>query len=175
MIVRSEPLSELPRHVMVPSTFESTTTFDVERTPSGFRLIERSLPTPFRKNYDLVENPLTWPTRFELSQWTLIGAHAGNNRLGGAIGVLDNDGVVLWDVRVAPEAQRRGVGSALFRAVESWAREQKAHQLRVETQNVNVAACRFYEQQGCVLEQANFNAYPQLPDEVQLIFRKALW
>jgi hypothetical protein len=44
----------------------------------------------------------------------------------------------------------------------------------VETQNVNVAACRFYEGHGCLLEQANPGAYPQLPEEIQLIFSKAL-
>ena len=44
----------------------------------------------------------------------------------------------------------------------------------VETQNVNVAACRFYERQGCVLKQANPDAYPQLPEEIQLIVSKAL-
>jgi GNAT superfamily N-acetyltransferase len=172
--IRSEPLSDLHRHVVVPSTFESTTIFDVEQTPRRLALIERRLPAPFRKNYDLLENPLNWPARFDLSKWTLVGAHAGNRRLGGAIGVLEADRIVLWDLRVSPEFQRKDIGSALFRAIESWGRERGCRELMVETQNVNVAACRFYERQGCVLEQANPGAYPQLPEEIQLIFSKAL-
>jgi GNAT superfamily N-acetyltransferase len=174
MEVRSEPLSELHRYVMVPSRFESTTVFDVEQTPSGLNLLERRLPAPFLKNYDLLENPLNWPDRLDLSKWTLVGAHAGNERLGGAIGVLEADRVVLWDLRVSPEFQRKGIGSALFRTIESWGRDHGCGELMVETQNVNVAACRFYERHGCVLEQANPGVYAQLPEEIQLIFSKSL-
>jgi GNAT superfamily N-acetyltransferase len=174
MEIRSEPLSELHRHVMVPSAFESTTVFDVEQTLSGLNLLERRLPAPFRKNYDLLEDPLNWPARFDLSKWILVGVHAGNERLGGAIGALEADRVVLWDLRVSAESHRKGIGSTLFRTIESWGRDRGCRELTVETQNVNVAACRFYERQGCVLEQANPGAYPQLPEEIQLIFNKAL-
>ena len=46
--------------------------------------------------------------------------------------------------------------------------------MEVETQNINVSACRFYARQGCVLSAVNRFAYPELPDEVQLIWRKDL-
>jgi GNAT superfamily N-acetyltransferase len=36
-----------------------------------------------------------------------------------------------------------GIGAALFRAAERWAVARGARWLKVETQNVNVAACRF--------------------------------
>jgi hypothetical protein len=66
------------------------------------------------------------------------------------------------------------VASALFAAVETWARSRGCFQLKVETQNTNVAACRFYAHEGCVLRTVRKGAYPDLPDEVQLLWFKDL-
>jgi ribosomal protein S18 acetylase RimI-like enzyme len=85
-----------------------------------------------------------------------------------------DDLAVLWDLRVAPEARGRGVGSALFREVEAWARTRGCRELKVETQNVNVAACRFYAHMGCSLGALNSHAYPEVPDEVQLLWYRSL-
>jgi ribosomal protein S18 acetylase RimI-like enzyme len=68
----------------------------------------------------------------------------------------------------------QGVGSALFEAVEAWAVSRNCRQLKIETQNINVAACRFYARHGCVLRTVNPFAYPQLPDEVQMLWYKDL-
>ena len=85
-----------------------------------------------------------------------------------------NDVALLWDIRVVPSARRCGIGSALFDAAIAWAQSRGCRQLEVETQNVNVAACRFYAQQGCVLRAAHPGAYPDLPDEIQLLWFKDL-
>jgi hypothetical protein len=45
--------------------------------------------------------------------------------------------------------------------------------LKIETQNIN-AACRFYQKMGCTLGGFDRFAYPRLPGEVQLLWRKAL-
>jgi GNAT superfamily N-acetyltransferase len=84
------------------------------------------------------------------------------------------DLAVLWDLRVAPAARRRGVGAALFRAAAAWAAARGCAQLKVETQNVNVPACRFYARQGCVLGAIDRFAYPGLPHEVRLLWYTAL-
>jgi hypothetical protein len=44
----------------------------------------------------------------------------------------------------------------------------------IETQNTNVAACRFYASRGCTLQQANRGVYPELPLEIQLIWNKTI-
>jgi len=44
----------------------------------------------------------------------------------------------------------------------------------VETQNVNVPACRFYARMGCVLGGIHRFAYPELPGEARLLWYKAL-
>jgi GNAT superfamily N-acetyltransferase len=74
----------------------------------------------------------------------------------------------------APDARGLGVGTALFRTAKAWAAQHGCGQLKVETQNINVPACRFYEQQGCTLRTARRGAYEAFPDEVQLLWYKSL-
>ena len=38
----------------------------------------------------------------------------------------------------------------------------------------NVAACRFYVRQGCTLGAVNRLAYPNLPNEIQMLWYKDL-
>jgi GNAT superfamily N-acetyltransferase len=141
---------------------------------------------PWWKDYDAIkgEGPTRWAKRFDVTSWGLIAAHDGEERLGGAvlafgsrdIGMLEDrdDVAVLWDMRVRPERRGCGVGAALFRAAEAWARSRGCSVLKVETQNVNVPACRFYARMGCTLSSIDIAAYPELADEAQLIWRRPL-
>ena len=85
-----------------------------------------------------------------------------------------SDLAVLWDIRVAPDARRRGIGAALMAAAERWAEAQGCAELKVETQNINVPACRFYARQGFTLREARRFAYPGLPDEIQLLWYRPI-
>ena len=76
---------------------------------------------------------------------------------------------VLWDIRVALDRRGGGIGSKLFGRAVEWAQSRGCNELKIETQNVNVGACRFYAAQGCELRAIHPNAYPELPDEVQLL------
>jgi len=62
----------------------------------------------------------------------------------------------------------------MFKAAEAWSMAKGCRQLKVETQNINVPACRFYAKQGCVLRAIHPHAYPEFPDEVQLLWYKDL-
>lgn len=171
----------LPAHVAVPSTFTSLATFDVQMAEGKWRLIERATESPFEKDYDAAEDPTEW-LRFDTSRWVLVSAFEGHERLGGVIVAFDSPGVemlegrrdlaVVWDLRVALHARRRGVARALLADAEGWAREQGCRELKVETQNTNVAACRVYMRQGFALHAAHRGVYPGYPDEIQLIWRK---
>jgi GNAT superfamily N-acetyltransferase len=84
---------------------------------------------------------------------------------------------VLWDIRVAPGYKRHGIGKALFDASVQWCREQGFKMLKIETQNVNVPACRFYASQGARLGAIHRFAYadaawsyPDVRDEVMLLW-----
>jgi GNAT superfamily N-acetyltransferase len=81
---------------------------------------------------------------------------------------------VLWDIRVAPDARGKGVGSALFQRVEAWGQANGCRQLKVETQNINVRACALYARNGCELRAVHHGAYPELPEEIQLLWYKDL-
>jgi len=85
-----------------------------------------------------------------------------------------DDVAVLWDVRAAPAQRGAGVGAALFRAAGSWAGAHGCGKLKIETQNINVVACSFYRKMGCTLGGIDRFAYPELPDEVQLLWWKTL-
>jgi GNAT superfamily N-acetyltransferase len=182
--IREEPPNDLRRHIEVASVFESSTVFDVGENAEGFELRERQLTQPYRKDYDAVEDPLDWRARFDMTNWALFAAFHGGERVGGAVVAFDTPGIemlegrrdlsVLWDIRVARIIHRRGVGSALFCAAQSWALERCCREFKVETQNTNVAACKFYERHGCQLAQVKRHAYPKFPDEVQLIWSKPL-
>ncbi|MHB1527651.1 MAG: GNAT family N-acetyltransferase [Candidatus Dormibacteria bacterium] len=152
----------------------------------GITLAELEVDSPWVKDYDAIkgEGPTRWLKRFDTSNWGLVAAYEGGTRIGGAVVALDSpdlhmlegrrDLACLWDIRVQPEARSTGVGSALFRAVEGWSRQRGCRTLKVETQNINFAACRFYARMGCSLGAINRFAYPGLPDEIQLLWFKEL-
>jgi GNAT superfamily N-acetyltransferase len=158
----------------------------VARAGGGYVLRDHPVPSPYQKNYDTIagERPRRWSTRFDTSRWGVLVARANDVRAGGAVIAVDTptvhmlegraDLAVLWDLRVAPEWRGKGVGTALFRASESWAQRHGKAELKVETQNVNAGACRFYERMGCELRAIDRLAYPSLPHEVQLLWYKRL-
>jgi GNAT superfamily N-acetyltransferase len=127
---------------------------------------------------------LQWAHRFDLSNWALFSARAATGIVGGATVAFDTPGLtmlegrrdlaVLWDIRVSPDARRQGIGAALFESVEAWAQRHGCRQLEIETQNTNVRACRFYERQGCELRAVHRGAYPEFPEEIQLLWHKDL-
>jgi GNAT superfamily N-acetyltransferase len=71
------------------------------------------------------------------------------------------DLAVLWDIRVCPEY--RGAGIPLFRYAAEWSRKRGCTQLKIETQNVNVPACRFYQRMGAYLGEIHRFGYAGIP------------
>ena len=84
------------------------------------------------------------------------------------------DLAVLWDIRVAPNCRGRSVGRRLFEAAITWAQSQGCIEMHIETQNINVPACHFYQRMGCTLLRVVRDAYDKSPGEHQLIWCKAL-
>ena len=146
----------------------------------------RPVAAPYIKDYDTVpgDAPLDWPARFDVSRWTFLAALVEGNWAGCAALVAHDSGVDvlddrddlarLWDLRVAPAFRHRGIGVALIAAAEEWADARGIRTLMVETQDINVPACRFYARQGFVLGAVNRGAYPDLPHEVQLLWYKEM-
>ena len=177
----------LAEYARISIAFEVNEVLDVRREADSrqrFRLEPRAV-APWVKDYDAVDGgPLTWPTRFDLRHWTFFSARNRGRLVGGAAAIHRapdvsmlagrDDVALLWDLRVAPDARGMGVGRALMGAVEAWARSHETSWIEVETQTINAPACRFYAANGFELRAANPDAYPGLPNEIQLVWYKQL-
>lgn len=185
----AEPMTALAEIGRVPIAFEVDRVLDVvvhDGGLGGMTLVERRLDAPYVKDYDAIrgEGPTRWARRFDLSNWQLIVARSDARCVGAAVVAWNTEGVtmlegrsdlaVLWDLRVAPELRGTGLGSALFGRAAVWAAGRGCRQLKIETQNINVPACRFYVRQGCTLGAIHRFAYPELPEEVQLLWYRDL-
>ena len=178
--IDEETTSALVDYGRMSIAFTVKSKFVAEPDVNGWKLTEEAVDPPWVKDYDEGEPPTRW-LRWDTSNWRLISAFSGNERIGGAIVVykspqLDflegrDDLAALWDIRVAPEWRGQGVGSLLFEHVVRYARKMGCVELKIETQDVNVGACKFYAKQGCGLAEVTPNAYPGWPDEVEMIWR----
>lgn len=179
-IIEKSP-EKLTEYETVSIAFLVKTQFRVELIQGGLggvKFIEESV-NPYIKDYDEYGRPSDW-VQWDISSWGILSAFVGDERVGGAavawntpeITMLEGrkDLACLWDLRVHPDYRNRGVGHKLFIRAVSWAKERGCCLLKVETQNINVAACRFYARQGCELGAINRYAYPETLNETQLLW-----
>lgn len=178
----------LPQYAEIPIAFEVESVFHVDPIDSGLggmRLREEKLVSRYTKDYDAHEDgrPEGWPKRFDTRNWGIFLALKGIRPVGGAAIAFNTPGLhmlgghkdlaVLWDIRVHPNIRRQGIGTKLFSHAADWSRERRCRQLKIEAQNVNVPACRFYAKQGCQLGEINRYGYvghPEVEHEVRLVW-----
>jgi GNAT superfamily N-acetyltransferase len=188
--IRQVEPEELARYALVPIRFWVHSLLRVEPVDGGLgglRLVEEPVRPPYLKDYDAQgggeESPAHWATQFDVRRWAFFLAEDGDRPVGAAAVAFDSPGVhmledrpdlaVLWDIRVHPRWRGRGIGTRLLHAAAAWAREQGAHQLKMETQNVNVPACHFYAAQGCTLGAIHRYGYagcPEVAHEAMLLW-----
>ena len=166
---------DLLRYRSVPITFDVRTMLEPEWAENGFGgllLREKQVIPSYVKNYDAESAPLypaTAPHRENFHDWAAFVAECGDQLVGGAVVVLNTvyhhsmdarkDVAVVEDIRVHPDYRRQNIGTGLFGQTVAWARDRECRRLMVETQNVNVPACRFYVSQGCRLGAINLYGY----------------
>ena len=139
------------------------------------------------KDYDAIpgEGPDTWMSRWDLSHWGVLAAFEDGVRVGGAaiawrtpevtdLGAGGDETAVLWDLRVHPAHRSRGVGRRLVGEAFAWARARGCSKMEVETQHINVSACRLYERMGFELTGIDKDGYGDGLDEARLIWVKEL-
>ncbi len=178
----------LADYSQIPIAFEVTHHLTVElvgKGLGGIRLREAKVMPPYVKDYDASDDggPDRWHERFDTAHFVIFLAVQDASSVGGATLVYDTPGlnilagrkdiVVLWDIRVVPGCRRDGIGTKLFRHAADWARTRGFRLLKIETQNVNLPACRFYLKQGCRLGEINRHAYdadPEVAREVMLVW-----
>lgn len=80
------------------------------------------------------------------------------------------------DIAVSPGHRRHGVGHALMQKAIQWAKEKGLPGMMLETQNINVTACRFYESCGFQLGGFDSLLYKALhPDTDEIALYWYLW
>jgi GNAT superfamily N-acetyltransferase len=164
----------LKEYASVSIAFVVRSVFEIELVNGGLGgmiLRETPVPTPYIKNYDTDESPVDWPSKFDVTNWGFFLAKEGAKTVAAAAVAYATTGVfmlearpdlaVLWDIRVCPEY--RGVGIPLFRHAADWCRKHACTQMKIETQNINVPACRFYQRMGAKLGEIHRFGYAGVP------------
>lgn len=180
ILIGELPLSRLHEYAAIPIAFEATSR--LERVNGTAEFTTRVLAEPYHKDYDaLGESPREWPATHAIDRWGLLVASRDGAAIGGAAVAPPGDVMrgmnlpghpaILWDLRVAPDARGLGVGTTLFRAAQQWAGERGYGSMVVETQDINVAACRLYMKLGCDLLSFDEDAYVSAPGEARLLWR----
>jgi GNAT superfamily N-acetyltransferase len=149
----------LDEYARIPIVLEVKSILEVELVDGGLGGMHlHEVPVrPYTKDYDgYGELPTDWPKRFDVKNWGFFLVRMDDKPVSAAAVAFDTTGVfmlearrdlsVQWDIRVCPEV--RGVGIPLFRYVANWSRAHGCTQMKIETQNVNTPACRFYQRMG---------------------------
>jgi GNAT superfamily N-acetyltransferase len=190
--IRDVGPNALSLYAQVSIAFRVESVFRVELVEDGLGgiLLREERVTPYIKDYDadvygpsVEDRPADWPHQFDVRNWGFFLALDSERPVGGAAVAFNTSGVhilegrgdlsVLWDIRVHPDLRGQGIGTRLFRRAAEWSREQGCKQMKIETQNVNVRACRFYAAQGCRLGCIDRYAYagnPAVAHEVMLLW-----
>ena len=143
--------------------------------------LEEVIVTPYHKNYDCAaDNPSQLMKRFDLSNWFVVSAYEGDKLVGGAllayntkeINMLEgrDDLTVLWDIRIDEAYRNRGIGHRLLNTCKDVSKELNCNRIKIETQNNNVSACKFYVRQGAELTSFREHCYKEFPNEIQFIW-----
>jgi len=164
----------LGEYANIPIAFMVRSIFQIELVDGGLggmSMLEVPVEHPYIKEYDSEESPEDWPKKFDIANWGFFLAKADQRPVGAAAMAFDTTGVfmlegrrdlaVLWDIRVCPEY--RGAGIPLFRQAAKWSRERGCTQMKIETQNINVPACRFYQRMGARLGEIHRYGYVAVP------------
>ena len=170
----------IPMRVNVSSYFKIE---KIDRGLGGFTLIETPAE-PYVKDFCMGEDEsVTRWERWDLSSWAFFMAFDGERPVGAAAVASRTEGIdmlsgrddlaVLWDIRVDGAYKRRGIGQTLFDMAVSWSRAQELKQMKIECQNNNAPACKFYHRQGavlCALDEYAYYREPEYAHETRLIW-----
>ncbi|NOR44049.1 MAG: GNAT family N-acetyltransferase [Candidatus Delongbacteria bacterium] len=180
--IKRTPLSFLEEYHKVPIRFSSDTIYPEELfagKAEDINLIETPVP-PFTKDYDEHELPYKWVEKWDISNWCILKTEIDGKYIAGAVIAYNTNGVnmlegrddiaVLWDIRVSPEYRGKGIGEKLFKEAIKFTEEKNCEFLKIETQNINVNACKFYKKMGCYLGKYSINEYKDFSDEIMMLW-----
>ena len=124
-----------------------------------------------------------YAAEFDITNWAFFMAFLDDMPIGAVTIASRTEGVqmldgrddlsVLWDLRIDDRFKQQGIGSKLLNLAVDWSKSQGFSQMKIECQNTNVPACKFYQKQGAELGRVDEFAYYKeaiVNDEIQLIW-----
>ena len=149
----------------------------------GGILLKETPVKEYLKDLGVYEEATKYAEEFDITNWAFFMAFDNELPIGAVtvasktknVNMLDgrDDMSVLWDIRVDDRYKRQGVGTKLFTMAVEWSKLNGLKQMKIECQNNNVQACRFYHKHGAILGKIDEYAYYNdidIEDEVQLIW-----
>jgi ribosomal protein S18 acetylase RimI-like enzyme len=170
-VIELRPLhaEAVPRLAQIRPTYRSATILDLDKQGEGYQvtwqLVERTLPVPFDKGalYDF-----TADVQAEIAE-RLSRPDETYHRVAVCeeqfVGLLDaeihrwNSTLFIWNLMIDLDFRGKGIGRRLWRRAVEFARSARLRAIMCETQNTNVAACKFYTRMGCELAGLNEALY----------------
>lgn len=132
---------------------------DAETT---FALRLETLPEPYVKSFinELTADDLQMYRQYA-EQGLSLAAYARDRLVGMAIAAAEywNRTLWIWEFHVLPSVQKLGVGRLMMGELANRGQKAGLRTLRVETQNTNVPAIRFYRRVGFHLEALDTSFY----------------
>ncbi len=180
-VVRIEPLRELDeadlRRLIVgydtTEMYSYTKTESRERTEIVFDLVQR----PFEKKFPL---PAAMIGYYQHVVTVGLSFKAIDDDAFVGIAIADkqwNGLAIVWELHVAADYRRRGIGRGLLASVEDAARSSGLRGVSIETQSSNVPAIDFYRACGYDIGAIDSSFYSNddvARGEVNVFMRKAL-
>lgn len=147
----------------IDSTFTIESKLKIKLSDNRFSYEMESL-SPYEKTYKY-ENP-DYTAYINNDSRTVFFAFE-NEKLAGQIIILKywSGYAYINDIRVDKEFRGKGIGKALVMNALEWAKKSNCIGLEVETQDVNVKACMFYEKLGFTLGGFNLFRYKSFENE----------
>jgi ribosomal protein S18 acetylase RimI-like enzyme len=176
-----------PQYDMIPMRVSVTSYYRLDKINGGLGglYFTETAVEPYVKDFSTGDHASVsrWEKRWDISNWAFFMAFDNEQPVGGLtivgrtkdINMLSSrdDLCILWDIRVDEVHKHEGIGHTLFDMAMNWSRNQGYVQMKIECQNNNVPAIKFYHKQGAVLSAIDEYAYynePEYRHEVQLIW-----
>jgi GNAT superfamily N-acetyltransferase len=166
----------LDAYVGIPILYEVRTRFLADEYLRAGAWLEVPVLPERTKDYDLLESPADLPQVFDVANWWMLLAPGSAGAIlamrTSEFDMLEGreDLAILVDFRVRPSAKGLGLGTALLGAAIDLAKAEGCSEMRVETQDVNAVACRFYASRGARLLSVDPWGYGPGIDEAKLVW-----
>ncbi|NKF05719.1 GNAT family N-acetyltransferase [Clostridium gasigenes] len=185
IIYREIDKSYFKKYDSIPMLVHVKSILKLEKVKNGLGgiLLKETSVKEYIRDLGEYEEATKYAKEFDISNWAFFMAFDNEVPIGAVtvasktknVNMLDGreDMSVLWDIRVDDRYKQQGIGTKLFSMAVEWSKLKQFKQMKIECQNNNVQACRFYHKHGVVLGKIDEYAYyndTDVEDEVQLIW-----